>query len=244
MKLEDMNPDQLRSYVKELREENKLAREQMEVYAEVMKPFPAPQQRGLIHMIRTLGEDPTAGAQLFRDLSDNILGEEPKAEEDNDPKGEDDDMEIEPDDLKAAIAEAVKAALAEQSETMTAAQREAEEAEFQDQVAYWDAEAKRLGYEPNTPEAAELFFMANKLGTTDLEEAHAEVELLAEFRASREEEEGGGEEEEGEEEDKPKFPSRPKGGVGAPGVEGEEIDFSDDAAVRAATYRMLDSVDG
>jgi hypothetical protein len=251
MKLEEMSNDQLITYAKELRVEAKENREVAEVYTEALAPFDEPQRRGLVHMIKTLGEDPAQGAILFRELGDNILGD--SSPDDGklklkDPDGEDIDMDAE--EMKVAIVEAVAAALEAQTEANSTASKEAEDADFKAQVEHWDAEARKLGYEPNTPEAAELFFMANKLETTDLALADAEVKQFQEFRAARlaeaDEEKpkpkpkkGGAE----DEEEDPEFPKQSKGGAGAPALEGDEIDFSDDAAVRAATMRMLDSVD-
>ena len=236
MKLEEMNPEQLRAYIKELREENRQAREQVEAYTEAMKEFDEPQQRGLLRMIKTLGEDPDSGAKMFRELADNILSNN---DEEETKQGEEN---VEPEDLEALVAKAVTEALEAKSQADAKAKAEAEEEAFKAQVAYWDAQAKELGYEPNTPEAADLFFMANKMDTTDLKAADAELKRFQEFRNAST---GDKKDEKKKDEEDPKeFPKTAgKGTVGAPAGEKQEIDFKDDKAVRSAVFAMIADAD-
>lgn len=242
MKLEDMNLEQTRAYVKELREESKSLREQTKVYTDSLGQFDEPQQRGLIHMISVLGENPEQGAVLFRELADNIQGESSATIPD--PEGEDSNVEPEEmtDLIAKAVTEAMEAKAARDAEAAAAAEKE----EFDRQVASYDAQAEALGYTPNSPEAADLFFMANKLNTNDLGAAHAELEKFNEFRAAAEPESDPvkqGKKKKAkadeEEEETPEFPKSAGKGAGAPAPEAEALDFKDDKAVRSAVFEML-----
>lgn len=236
-------PPEVQKYIKELREENADRRKSYEVYEKAFSKYDESQQKGLLRMIQLLAEDTEAGAQLFRELADDVLGPpettKPKEEEEGDDMADKDERPI-----AEIVAEAVAKALEAQDERYNEAETEAEREEFEKAVAYWDAEAKKLGYEPNTQAAADLFFMANKLGTADLSVAHDQLTKFNEFigTSSEEEEEEGGEEEEEGEKPKPKFPKAGGKGAGAPQVK-EEFDFRDDNAVRERLNAMLDSAD-
>jgi hypothetical protein len=234
-KLEDMSPDQLIEEIRSLREENKSRREVSAKYEQSLLRFEEPQRAGLLHMISVLAENPGEGAILFRELADNIQGEvsTPPSVKPNLPTEED---EVEPDEMKKLVAETVMEALEAQREVERSLREKEEKEEFERTVAAWDAKAEALGYKPNSPEAADLFFMANKLNTSDLEEAHKELVKFNEFRDS-------GKEEEAEAEEEPEFPKTGGKGVGAPAQESEDMDFSDSKAVRAAVLDLVSNMD-
>jgi len=233
-------PEEAQRYIKQLRDENADRRKSYEIYEKAFSKYDEPQQKGLLRMIQLLAEDTEEGAKLFRELADDILGApeqpEPKEEEGEDMADKDERP------LAEIVAEAVAAALEAQDSKYVEAETEAEREEFEKAVAYWDAEAKKLGYEPNTQAAADLFFMANKLGTSDLAVAHEKLTSFNEFIGAGEEEKEESEEEGEEEEPKSKFPKAGGKGAGAPQVK-EEIDFRDDNAIRERLSAMLDSAD-
>jgi hypothetical protein len=231
---------EVQKYIKELRDENADRRKSYKVYEDAFAAYDEPQQKGLLHMIQMLAEDTEAGALLFRELADNILGETEET-----PKEDKEDMakneETEETDIKAIVAAAVAEALEAQDAKYQEFETKAEEEEFNKAVEYWEGEITKLGYTPNTPEAADLFFMANKLGTSDLKLAHEKLVAYNEFvGAGKEEEEE--EEEGGEEEEEKTFPKASGKGAGAPQVR-DEIDFKDSGAVRDRLMAMLDSAE-
>ena len=230
-------PEEAQRYIKELREENADRRKSYEIYAKAFSKYDEPQQKGLLRMIQLLAEDTEEGAKLFRELADDILG----APEPTEKEGDEDMADKDERPLAEIVAEAVAQALEAQDSKYQEAETEAEREEFEKAVAYWDAEAKKLGYEPNTQAAADLFFMANRLGTSDLAAAHEQLTKFNEFSGENKEEEEKEESEE-EEEEKPKFPKAGGKGAGAPQVK-EEFDFRDDNAVRDRLNAMLDSAE-
>ena len=252
IEIASLDPE-IQDYIKELREEAAGHRAAYKPYKEVFSKFSEAEQRGLLHMVETLAADADKGAEMFRELADNIQGVEP----DEDPQQEDEEMaedkdKEQPDDIKAIVAAAVAEALAAKDVADTETRTAQEQKEFEEQIAYWDAEAKKLGYEPGTAEAADLFFMANRLGTGDLAEAHEKLTQYNEFVGDASTDEQSGDQEESDEswtdelDEKPKrsFPPAPgKGGPPAPGNNKTELDFKDGKAVREAVFKMLDSAD-
>ena len=239
----DLNtlPKDVQDYIKELREESADRRKSLQAYEEAFKPYDDGQRNGLMHMIKLLAEDTEEGAKLFRELANDILGDEEQSEEVDEEDSKEDEVakDAEEKDMKTIVAEAVAEALRAKDESDTETRTKAEEEEFEAAVAHWDAEAKKLGYEPNTQEAADLFFMANKLNTSDLSEAHEKLQSFNSFV-------GVGEEKDEEDEsgsEKPSFPKAGGKGSGAPQVKSDELDYSDADAVREALSKMLDSAD-
>ena len=124
MKLEEMDQAQLIAYVKELRKENQDRRESVEMYEEAFKEFDEAQQRGLMHMIRTLGESPQEGGKLFRELADSIDSEgTTPTQEDPDMAEETDEQSLE-DKIAAAVTAALDARASQEAEQRTAAEQE------------------------------------------------------------------------------------------------------------------------
>ena len=230
MKLDEMNADQLRKYIKELREENRTYRERNETYDEVLAVFDEAQQRGLLHMIKTLGDDPRQGALLFRELADNIM--EDTQEEQGEEEIEMTESNEQPDIAKL-VAEAVAQALDARDQQFTEQRSKQEQEEFEAAVAYWDGEAKKLGYEPGSKEASDLFYMAQRLDTDDLAKAHEQLQKFNTFL------EGGDERKKKEEKEEVEFPKSAGKGAGSPGPEAEQIDFKDDKAIRDAVFALV-----
>jgi len=143
--LEDATPEQLRAYVKALRQEAGDLRVANQGYEASFSRLTPEEQRGMLHLVKTYSEDKVAAADLFRQVADlhTQPGEAPGSELDMIPQPAN---PVTP----AVSADPEVAALKAKIEEMEKAQAEArEEVERQQQQVIID-EITTLGYAEGT----------------------------------------------------------------------------------------------
>lgn len=216
--LEEQSKEELIEYIRgTLNPREKETREALEQYQSAFSGLDTAEQQGVLHLVRTLQDDPQSGAEMFIEFGNMVLGNE--ADPNTTTHKENPDMsENENDNGAPAWAQA----LIEKVEALEKAQNTVVQSTEAQEVAAYKAEARKLGYEEGTDDWVTFFkIAASDIADGDLEQAHDIFTKLYGVPTSEEgnelDEEGEETETETETEPAPKFPATAgAGGAGSP----------------------------
>jgi len=140
----DSLPDNIKSYITELREEAKDRRKTHEPYKDAFQYYNDAEKNYLLKVVETVGTDQEVGAKAMKELAQHLLGEADAPEEATQEEVSIPEV-TEEQELIAA------------SEIDTIVQNEIRKDKMVQQV---HEESRSLGFEPNTPECKVLWDLA------------------------------------------------------------------------------------
>lgn len=160
-------PPEVQKYVTELRQESAGYRDRFKPFRDAFEGYEDADRDIWLEAARTFSEDPVAVATWMREQADAILSTTGPGDQDQTTDGESEpsDQPLTRADLDRYFAERERA----EAERRADAERAAENERI-------TAEAKELGYQPNTPQYAALLYAAVHQTNGDLAAAHEALE--------------------------------------------------------------------
>lgn len=166
--LEDQSKEELIEYIRgTLNPREKETREALEQYQSAFVGLDPAEQQGVLHLVRTMQEDPQTGAEMFIEFGNMILGNDTDTDTTT-PRKETTDMSDKTEEAPAWA----QALIAEVAELKAAQSSVMQNTEAQEIAAY-KAEARKLGYVEGTDDWVTFFkIAASDIADGDLAQAH------------------------------------------------------------------------
>jgi len=249
--LDNATPEQLRAEISRLRDENAKRRQEAATYRDAFSGLPEDEQRGLLHLVTVFTENPSAGAELFRELADSVLGTQ-DSKEGTEMTEKDSALPVTgltqdsaPAALPPEVLQMVES-LQQEVEQLKAEREQMTQAQEAEGVAQLEEWLDQHGYSPGTPDREEFLVMA-EMAKGNLELADRMYRQLPKDQVEGEPPVEGEQPAPEAAPPTPEFPvTAAAGTTGGPHLDakaqGDELDYNDKEAVNVAALKYLEGL--